>query len=626
LIKRFAKIVKLDIDRWGDIWHIACVSTEAAPNQSATDAHQTPLEADLTARLAELTAEHAKLREAYRELQLELELLKRRLFIAKAERVDTKQLELEFAATLAKLDALAGITPARDADGSRGDANGTGGNGTGGNGTGTNGTGGNGKGTNGKGKSTGRRDLSKLDIPEERVELCDPELEGKAARIGFEESYKLAWRRGGLVRLVVARAKYRVEGDNDQSSVATPPMPSSVATTSSVVTTPMPPQTFVRVMAAISLVAHVISDKFCDGLPLHRQEDRFARLGVPLDRGLMSKWLEDAGATLGATVVEAMWRDAVANAFCMATDATGILVQPTPRADKKRQPCRRAHFFAVLADHDHVFFSYQKRETSQVVAEMFRGYSGYVQADAKSVFDVLFVPPAARPPPDDGADPDLAERSEVGCWAHARRKFWEAAIAKSAVAREALVRIARIFELDQEWKGLPPAEIRARRQAHSRVHVDELFAWAYAEYPKVKDQRGGLRSALGYLVRQRDALRRFLDNGRLRLDNNASERELRRVAVGRKAWLFVGSDDHGEAAGHLLTLVASARLHGLDPELYLRDVLRVLPFWPRERYLELAPKFWANTRASLDAKELAAEIGTLTVPPVTAAEENPSTN
>jgi transposase len=280
----------------------------------------------------------------------------------------------------------------------------------------------------------------------------------------------------------------------------------------------------------------------------------------------------------------------------------------------------------VLADHDHVFFKYQKRETSQAVAEMFRYYAGFIQADAKNVFDAIFVPPAERPPPDDDTDPDLAERFEVGCWAHARRKFWEAAAAKCATAREALVRIARIFELDRDFKGLPPKEIAARRMAHSRVHVDELFAWAEAEYAKVKDQRGGLRSALGYLLRQRAALRRFLEDGRLRLDNNASERALRRVAVGRKAWLFLGSDDHGEAAGNLLTLIASARLHGLDPEVYLRDILRVLPFWPRERYLELAPKFWVKTRASLDAAELDAEIGNFTVPPAATAGENPGTS
>lgn len=548
------------------------------------------------ARSAELVAERDRLKKAYRDLQLELELLKRRLFVAKAERVDTKQLELEFAAKLAELDALAGITPDPDSaakkpepDSAEPDPADN---------------------KKKRPKPTGRRNLRALDLPEERIELVDPDLEGKAQRIGFEESVKIAWRRGGPVRVIAARVKYLVDGP----------------TGASIETAPMPPQTFTRTMAAPSLLAHVISDKFCDGLPLYRQEDRFARLGIDIDRGLMSKWLEDAGATLGASIVPAMWHDAIQTAFCLATDATGVAVQPTASPDnKKRQPCRRAHFFGVLADRDHVFFRYEERETSKVVAEIFRGYSGYVQADAKSVFDVLFVPPAERPPPDDDdTPPDDAERSEVGCWSHARRKFWEAATAKIVVAREALVRIKRIFDLEAQWKGKPPIEIKQLRTAHTRPHLDALFAWAELEYAKVKGERGMLRSAFGYLVRQREALTRFVEDGRLKPDNNRTERELRRVAVGRKAWLFVGSDDHGEAAGHLLTLVASARLHGLDPERYLRDILRVLAHWPRERYLELAPKYWNATKARLDQAQLDMELGPLTIPPLATPEEQPS--
>ncbi|HYH94671.1 transposase domain-containing protein [Hyalangium sp.] len=98
------------------------------------------------------------------------------------------------------------------------------------------------------------------------------------------------------------------------------------------------------------------------------------------------------------------------------------------------------------------------------------------------------------------------------------------------------------------------------------------------------------------------------------LDNNRSERALRHIAVGRKAWLFVGSDGHAQSAGHILSLVALARLHGLDPEAYLRDLFRVLAHWPRDRYLELAPRYWASTRARLDTRELAAELGPLTLP------------
>jgi transposase len=148
---------------------------------------------------------------------------------------------------------------------------------------------------------------------------------------------------------------------------------------------------------------------------------------------------------------------------------------------------------------------------------------------------------------------------------------------------------------------------------------------AQAEYAKVEGQRGSLRSALGYVIRQRAPLMRVLDDGRLSLDNNRSERELRRIALNRKDSLFVGSDGHAQSAGALLTLVASARVHGLDPDAYLRDVIRVLPHWPRDRYLELSPKYWARTRERLVAAELANEIGLLTVPPPDSTEQPPST-
>jgi hypothetical protein len=322
----------------------------------------------------------------------------------------------------------------------------------------------------------------------------------------------------------------------------------------------------------------------------------------------MCRWLEDAGATAGSTVIEAAKKEALASAFCLATDATGVAVQPIPREDGKRQPCRRGHFFVQIADRDHVFFEFTPRETSAAVAEMFKGFGGYVQADAKSVYDILF-----RPPDGEGVED---RRLEVGCWVHGRRGLWEAAIVlKSEVAREGLFRIKRIYDADRSWRGRPPDEIKRLRNIHVRPLVEAFFAWVAVEHEKVRLVRGPLRSAFGYLSRHKDALMRFLDDGRLRLDNNHSEGELRKIATGRKAWLFVGSDDHGTSAGHLFSLIASARLHHLDPEEYLRDLFRVLGQWPRDRYLELAPKYWAVTRARLDPIELANEVGPLTIPP-----------
>ena len=537
--------------------------------------------AALRAQVAALIVERDLLRSSHERLRLELELLRRRIFAAKAERVDTRQLELEFATLLAALDQLGGTPPL---PGSSGDdepaAPAT------------------------KKKPTGRRDLKKLPLEEERVEIPDVVfealvLEGKAKRIGFEESCKLAWKRGGLRRLVIARVKYSTLDAAGESTVET---------------TPMPPECFARSLAAPSMLAHVVVEKACDGLPLNRIEDRLARDGVRVDRGTMCRWLEDAGATLGATVVAAAREEAFRTAFCIATDATGVAVQPDPKPDGGRQACRRGHYFVLLADKDHVFFEYTPKETSAVVEEMFRGFSGYVQADAKSVYDVLFHAPPS-PAGEAGVPGAKNAREEIGCMAHCRRKFWEAACAKSEVAREGLARISRIFALEDAWKKDPPETIKRLRDQHLRPHLEAFFAWAEVEYAKVIDQRGLLRTALGYAVRQKAALLRVLDDGRLVLDNNRSERALRRIAIGRKAWLFAGSDDHAQSAGHLFSLIASARLHNLDPEAYLRDLFRLLAHWPRDRYLELAPKYWARTRARLDASELAVEIGPLTVPP-----------
>ena len=525
------------------------------------------------ARADDAIAERDRLRDSFRHLQLEVELMRRRLVDAKAERVDTRQLELEFARKLRELDLLSGELPDDDEPEPRPT----------------------------KKRSSGRRKLAELPLPEERIELADPALEGSAPRIGSEDSYKLMWRRAGWVRLLIARVKYKV-GVGDDATLATAERPAEL---------------IARSIAAPSLLAHIASDKLCDGLPLHRQEDRFARLGVPIDRGSMSRWLEELGASLGASIVHAMHADALAHAFCIATDATGVLVQPIAGGDKQRRACTRGHYFVQIADRDHVFFEYTAKETSAVVGELFRGFTGYIQADAKSVYDALFRPPAQAPPDDETAIP-----REVGCWAHARRKFWEAAITKDAVAREGLARIMRIFALDRAWRGKPAAEVQSLRELHLRAHTDSFFAWAEAEYVRVRDQRGLLRTALGYAVRQRGPLVRFYDDGRLKLDNNASERELRRIAVGRKNWLFVGSDDHAQAAGHLLALIASARLHGLDPEAYLRDVIRVVPHWPRDRYLELCPRDWHATRGRLDTAELERELGPLTVPsPLPSAEQ-----
>lgn len=202
---------------------------------------------------------------------------------------------------------------------------------------------------------------------------------------------------------------------------------------------------------------------------------------------------------------------------------------------------------------------------------MFRGFSGYIQADAHVIYDALFRGDATT-----GAPPQ-----EVACWSHCRRKFWEAAAAKYASGREGLLRIGRLFEIDQAWAALPPQRRHALRRERLLPFVDEFFEWARAGYDREKDRRGLVCTAFGYAVRQEQALRRFLDDGRLRMENNASERALRPIAIGRRNWLLCGSDDHASAAANIFSLVASCKLHDLDPQGYLGEVIRIFPCWPR---------------------------------------------
>jgi transposase len=549
----------------------------------------------LQAEKTEQQAQYTRLWNAYERLKEELALIKRRLFVATAERVDTTQLQLEFEALVTKLDALSGSLPGETDKAPSGDAEGPPDSTP----------------APKKTKPKGRRDLKTSGLPEVRVEIADVLFEklvdeGKAERIGFEESSKLGYERGGHRHIVTARVKYRAMGAKGPE----------------IETAAVPKEVIPRCLATASTLAHIATNKFCDGLPLYRQQDILGRTGASIDRGTMARWMEQIGATFGATLVEAMRKDALSNAFCIMTDATGFAVQPGRFDDKdakKRRPCRKGHYFVQIADRDHVFFEFKARHTSQNVRAMFKGFEGYVQADASSVYDALFRPAEPGDPDDDGC-----ARTEVGCWSHARRKYWEAALAKSVVAREALVRIGKIFETDRRIqtpdlpktkKRNPPATIRRLRQKHLRPLVDEFFEFAETEYQKVKGIRGSLRSALGYSVRQKEALRTFLDDGSLRTDNNLSENALRKIVRIRDASLFAGSDEHAESAGHILSLIASARMHNLDPERYLRDILRVLPSWPRARFLELAPKYWTATRATLNQVQLNAEVGDIDVPP-----------
>ena len=548
-------------------------------------------DANAAQRIADLEKERDNLRASHERLRVELELFKRRIFIAKAERSDDeRQLRIEYEEKLRELDTLAGTLgigkseepkfddrPARDGK-PRGNRSGN--------------------------RGTGRRDLKDLPIEEQRIEIADPHLEqlvieGTVVRHGSDDSYKLGHRPATKVRLLLARIRYKTvdaEGNTD------------------VITAPMPNEMLPRAMLAPSLNAHVIMENVGKGLPLFRLEDTFMREGVPIDRGTLSRMKKGIGDALASTVVKAMRAHAVATAFCISTDATGVCVQPIYSHEKGSQPCKKGHFLVMIADRDHIVFEYLEKESGPAIYEKFRGFDGYVQADAKAVFNLLFADEGELKLKTCEVEHDGCERTEVGCWYHCRKRFWEAATAKCPVAREGLVRLGRMFELDASWKGKPPAQIKLLRRQFLRPHVDSFFRWVEEKRVVFSDTRGYTRSALEYAHNQHDVLTRFFDDGRLVLTNNGAERAIKAIALGRKAWLFCGSDDHAKSTAALYSLIASARLHSIEPEDYMRCLIRLVPLWPEHRMLELAPLFWKRTRARLDPKQLGAQFGFVTIP------------
>ena len=367
-----------------------------------------------------------------------------------------------------------------------------------------------------------------------------------------------------------------------------------------VVCAPAPDEMIPRGLPTADLLARIITGKFGDMLPLHRQERIFARAEVHITRGTMCGWL-DAAHELCRLVVDAMLNEAMTSAHFIGTDATGVLVQANER-------CKKGHFWVLVADQDHVLYRYSKRHSSDEPKAFFKGFRGTVVADASNVYDALFRLPEGP--------------NEAGCNAHARRYFYKAL---SSDRNRALVGIGffnRLFELEREWAKLPPQKRLLLRQERSAPVTETLRRWRDELLASSAVADGTpIRRALNYLFNHWDALTRFLQDGKIPISNNRSELELRRLVIGRANWLFCGSDDTAPQTCTFVSLVASCEMHKLDPEAYLRDLFRVLPVWPRNRVLELAPKYWTRTRARFDSAELALPLGPITVPPPLSANQ-----
>ena len=509
--------------------------------------------AGLAARLAALEQAHAALRETlarteaereqYRTLYVSLveayEKLKRGLLGQKAERLPADDRQLTLALLTALLEA-AGADPAPPTQPVRAHA---------------------------RTKPVGRKPLP-AHLPRVDVELVPLAVQQQGLaqfeRIGEEVSEVLERRPASAVVVRVIRPKFVPKARR-----RTEPTAVWIAEPAE-----LPIE---RGRAGPGLLADTIVRRWQDHQPLHRLEGIYARDGIALARSTVCGWHGELAA-LARPLVEAMRAEALQQPY-LCTDATGVLVQA-------KEKCRTGHFWVLVAPALHVLFGYSPRHDRAGVDQLLAGYEGYLVADAHAVYDHLY------------ADGHVVE---VGCWAHQRRYLFKTLASEPERAREGLAMIGALFQIERTLATASRPHREAVRQEQSRPIVDRFFTWCDGLVASALDDTP-LAKAIGYARNQRDALRRFLDDGRLPLHNNASELQLRREVLGRRNWLFVGSDEAAEVNTTFVSLLASCGLHRLEPWAYLRDLLCLLPGWPRSRVLQLAPAHWKQTREDPDTQ------------------------
>jgi transposase len=326
---------------------------------------------------------------------------------------------------------------------------------------------------------------------------------------------------------------------------------------------PAPPMPTPRGRATPAMLAHLLVAKYCDHLPLYRQSEIYAREGVELDRSTLSDWVGQA-AWLLDPVVAGIRKHVFAAEKIHGDDTTVPVLEPGLGRTKTGRLwvyVRDDRLFCGEAPPAAVYFYSPDRGGEHPTAHM-ATFTGFLQADGYAGFDALYNPARGKPGP----------ITEIACWAHCRRKIfdvWEAT--KSPVAKEALDRIAAVYVIEDKARFAPVAE-RVEHRKETAPLLDAFFTWAQATEAKLS-ARSPLAEAFRYTIKRREALTRFVTDGRLEADNNIAENAMRKIALGRRNYLFAGSDSGGERAASIYTLVMTARLNGLNPEAYLKEVL-----------------------------------------------------
>ncbi len=341
-------------------------------------------------------------------------------------------------------------------------------------------------------------------------------------------------------------------------------------------TAPKPAQPIEKGLPGPGLLAYVIMSKLGDHLPLYRLEQIFARQGLHIARSTMCAWLAAAGELTRPLIELAIER--VRLSRVIHTDDTRVPVQ-APGEGK----CRSGRIWTYIgdADHPYIIYDYTPDRTRAGPANWLRDYQGFLQADAYGGYDGIYH----------------AGAIEVACWAHARRKFFEAKETDGKRAAQMLTFVRELYAIEDEAKSLGDDERRELRQARSVPILGDIKSWLDREREVVLP-RSPMGEAFTYTLNQWTALNTYVREGYLHIDNNGAERALKRVAIGRKNWLFAGTDYAGGTAARLWSLIASAERHSLDPQRYLTGILARLPGASASDLGHFLPDAWAKALAS----------------------------
>ena len=403
-------------------------------------------------------------------------------------------------------------------------------------------------------------------LPRERVVIpgptCCPCCQGRLSKLGEDvtETLEVVPRHWKVVQTVRERMACRA-----CEAVTQPPAPF---------------HPIARGRAGPELLATILEAKFGQHLPLNRQSETFAREGIELDVSTMADWVGACTATLAPLI--ALIRTHVLAGERIHGDETTVPVLAKNKTTTGRlwTYVRDDRPFGGPAPPAAVFH-YSPDRRGEHPNKHLAGYAGILQADAYAGFGDLYHE-ARKPGP----------LTEAGCWAHGRRKLFELAqLARAPLAAEAVRRIDAIFDAERTINGLPAEQRLAVRQKHVAPLVGDLETWMRAARAKMS-RHADVAKAMDYMLRRWDTFSRFTSDGRICLSNNAAERALRGIALGRKSWLFCGSDRGGDRAAAMYSLIVTAKLNNTDPRAWLADVLRRINDHPASRLHELLPWNW----------------------------------